>query len=365
MSIYIYNILSVFVYKFFIKSKKIYITIVSMQLFLILALRDVTVGYDLDNYIAGYNYINTLNFREMLATLKLGHANLIYPFKYESGYVVFNWIVGHLGFDFHSFLIIVAGICITSITIFIYKYSDNVMLSYIIYLGIGGYIYCFSILRQSLALAIVLLSVTYILDEKYYRAMMFIILAVTFHITAILFIPLLILRKFKITNKLYRIYLYVVVLIFLSSYQLYSRVILPFLNSIGDQRYTHLNFQINNMMIVLLFLSGIIYFFVKDKFYNNTKNNFMLAAFSMATLYEIFGLYNDGLARGIIYYMIFSIIVIPNTIEEYLYRSYKLGYDAKNIGLQKKIIYFVILIIMLGLMYISMKYTPMNPYKIY
>ena len=66
------------------RNKKIVIFMCCTTMFLFLALRAETLGVDLDNYSAGYNYIRGLNFSEMISRLHFFRtAELVYPFSYE------------------------------------------------------------------------------------------------------------------------------------------------------------------------------------------------------------------------------------------------------------------------------------------
>ena len=107
MGIYLFNILSLPIYKAIFKSKKVFCALIALQLFFILALRDISVGTDLPTYSAGFEYIRSLSFLDMISKLRfIRVSELIYPFSFESGYVILNWLIAKVGLGFHSLLAI-------------------------------------------------------------------------------------------------------------------------------------------------------------------------------------------------------------------------------------------------------------------
>ena len=66
MAIYLLNFISIPIYDLLIKNKKKLVLIVSLQLFLILALRADTLGVDLDNYKQFYEFYKTIKKNQQL-----------------------------------------------------------------------------------------------------------------------------------------------------------------------------------------------------------------------------------------------------------------------------------------------------------
>jgi len=190
MTIYILNLILIIIYdKIFKKLKKgksIYIIVVSIQLFFILALRGFTVGDDLDSYIAYYKIIGqmslTVNFMEL-----------------EKGYVLYNSILGHLSPDPRFFFIVTSAILVVGISKFIHDYSKTPWLSYFLFITLGFYAIDFGLLRQALAIIIVINGFKYVENRKFWKFGMSIVLATLFHTTAIFGILIYFLRYFKFT----------------------------------------------------------------------------------------------------------------------------------------------------------------------
>ena len=155
MAIFLLNYISIPIYDLLIKKKRAVLLLVTLQMFLILALRADTLGVDLVDYKIFYEHYQTMTFGEIIRGFRpIGGSAHVYGV--DSGYVLFNWIIGKLGFSFHSFLVIYAGLVLSSVALFIDRYCEDVGVALATFVSIGGFVSLFGILRQSLALAIFL-----------------------------------------------------------------------------------------------------------------------------------------------------------------------------------------------------------------
>ena len=319
MIIYLINILLILIYSIFIKDKKKFVVLVSLQLFLILALRSSSLGVDLNNYSAGFTYIKNLDFFNMLSRLHIFNvAELVYPYDYEGGYVLFNWIIANLGLSFHGFLIICAFINITSIGYIIYKYSDMPWVSFIVFCTFGIYTYFFGILRQSLALCFFLFSLHFAIQNKKSKAILLFFLAFWMHRAVLIMLPIyLFINRKNITKKKYTIALLLSIPFLLVSGQLYSYIVYPIMNFFG-KGYAGSGFQINNLIILLYIVAFIIMIFANfKKGSENKMNGIAIWAIILSIYIEIFGMYNDNFARVLQMYNVFLLITIPYVVRQY------------------------------------------------
>ena len=170
--------------------KKIFLFIIGGQLIILFALRDFYTGVDILRYKLTYDWIS-------------GH-DISYAFsvreEFENvGYFVFNYLLSHFGVSYQTFLAIVGVICVVPILYFIYKYSKYPLFSVVIYLSMGVYAFQFSGLKQAIAMSISLVAFEYLLQNKEKNFYISVFVAMLFHPTAIVMLPLyLILRTKKI-----------------------------------------------------------------------------------------------------------------------------------------------------------------------
>lgn len=119
MTIYLLNLFSIPFYVFFLrcvffteeKQRRWLCWIVGIQLFLTAALRNISVGGDLENYIPAFKYIGELSWKELVFV----------PF--ETGYVVLNKVVFVLSQNVQLLLVIIGGFVVFGYVRMIYQNS--------------------------------------------------------------------------------------------------------------------------------------------------------------------------------------------------------------------------------------------------
>ncbi|MBV1709527.1 MAG: EpsG family protein [Erysipelothrix sp.] len=83
---------------------------------------------------------------------------------------------------------------------FIYKYSRNAFISVLVFMSSGLFIFFLSGFRQSLALVIILYSLDFILKRKFIEFLILILIAFSFHQSAIVFLPMYLILNVKMTT---------------------------------------------------------------------------------------------------------------------------------------------------------------------
>lgn len=318
MSIYLISIACIPMYHYFIRNRKWFVIVATIHLFALLALRDVSLGVDLPNYAGGYAYISSLSFSEVLQRLHfVDSADLIYPYSYESGYVLINWIISAIGFDFHGFLVLHAAFCTFSFGLFVYRYSKMPWMSFMLFSSLGMYFYLFGILRQTLALSVLLLALPAILEKKRLRTFGLIAAAFMIHRSAILFVLLYFFKEMRVSRNVMTKYILLCLVGLILSPYIYRYVVVPVLSFLGKSRYTNIQFTWNNQILMMFAIAFIILIFIHFDMFQQKENRLALWGFLLAFPVEIIGMNNDGFARSVEYYLIFICLLIPAVIADY------------------------------------------------
>lgn len=327
MWIYILNVVTIIIYALLIKDKKKFVILVGIQLFLILAMRDITMGVDMENYIGGYKYISQMNFDGLVSSLRpSGVSELVYPYFYENGYTILNWIVSHIGIGFHGLLVVCAGINIISVSYFIYKYSKNPWLSFVIFCTFGFFVYDFGILRQSLALSIILWAYIFADKRKLIPMVLAFLLAFSFHRAAIIALPILALLYFRvkpITRKglLYLLILTIPVVIF--SGFIYNNIVVNVMDAMNRLYIGH-EAGINKRIVMLLAVAFFMLFTFDFSKQKSRMSTIACYALMFSVYFSIFGLYNETLNRASQFLSIFLVILVPDILGQYSGQKSKL-----------------------------------------
>lgn len=367
MLIYIINFLSIPIWKVLVKSRKLFTAILSLQLFLILALRDVTIGSDLVTYSGGFSYISSLSLSSVLSRLRLiNAAKLVSPYSFESGYVLLNKLVSMFGGNFRVFMILHAAFCVGSFGYFIYKHSSNPHLSFAMLAALGFYEYAFGILRQTLAVCILLWAVPFIWKKNPISYYLIVFVAFTIHRASAIFVLLYPISQMKITEKTFSLsFVFWLVLLILVK-PIFNYILVPVLRLIGKGSHANGSMTFNFQIIIMILWAVLVALFADLKTLNgsefkvNAKLNGEIAVkravcmgFLLAVPVQILGLMNDVVARMVEFYFIFSIILIPNVLMEY---------KNKKLVLVGEIVLYVLLFACLIIVLNSSEIVPYVPF---
>lgn len=149
---------------------------------LLAGFRDQTIGTDLKTYVLPdfYYAVNSDNIEEYFEIS-----------KEEPFYTILNFVISRFTNDFHWVLFIVQLIMTTLVYITIYKQREKISmwLAMLVYM-ILFYTRFLNLVRQGIAVCIIILSFNFIKDKKPIKYIISIIIAMLFHRTAIIAMPL-------------------------------------------------------------------------------------------------------------------------------------------------------------------------------
>lgn len=168
--------------------KKFYKYFTIIFLALIFGLRDYHVGTDTLNYLGIFN--------------GLGKKFIWENMFCEKGFCVLSILVNKLFGNFTVFLIVCGLIIYFNIINVFCSLSESPSISILCYFSIGSFAQSCNILRQNLALSFCLVALYYLIKkDKPILFTLFVFIGFLFHKSAILFLVILPLRKFKINIK--------------------------------------------------------------------------------------------------------------------------------------------------------------------
>lgn len=110
--------------------------------------------------------------------------------NYEPGFVLFSILCKSLFPNYFIWIFICALIDILLLKKIFKEYSFNVCLSFAIYFAIGAIIMEFNLMRNIKAILILILATKYIRERKIWKYFLCVLIAMLFHLTSIIFIPL-------------------------------------------------------------------------------------------------------------------------------------------------------------------------------
>lgn len=356
MLIYWLNFFSVSVYRFIIKNKGVLVFLITLQLFLILALRDNSVGVDLGAYEGMYNYIGRLGWQNLLSRLHFfSIAELPENMRIESGYAVFNWLIYQLGFSYHAFLVVCAAVTLLPVGWFIYKYSKNPSLSFLIYISTELYINNFGILRQSIAIGILVLSVPFILQKRLKMSLLFLALAFTFHRVSLLWLPLCFVPYITLNKQKFATLIAGGFVFWAGFFALGHGFAVSILSFLGKTRYIGDSLRYSNTIVLIILIIGLIYLLCDiTKLAKDSLYNLLFWALIETFYFNIITSYML-LNRALPVLLIFVAVLVPNMLCQVRYQLSPY---------QKKLLHFSIMGVLTLVLFMYMIYRLKDSYII-
>ena len=288
-------------YKMTQYKKKQFLILYGILLVLFIGFRNRNIGSS-----DSLNYYNM--FLDAIKTSSL--RNFYNPNGVEIGFQLFLWIFSRFINNPQWIFIISAIIYITCISIFIYNNSDDVILSYTLYITLGLMIFMIQGMRQSIAMSICLLSFEFVKAKKFKQFLLFILLAMMFHQTAIVFIAVYFLLNLKIKVTHISTFLFFA---FISLF--FINIIISYANKIFNRSYTD-TADSGGFVAVAIYLLIIIFdiLFNKDlkRFqYESTFFYMLLLGFFSYIMRYVGALAAERIS---FYFMFSQLIILPNTI---------------------------------------------------
>ncbi len=156
-------------------TKRRFIVIAFIPLFILGGFRGETVGGDLKNYLSEFEYlVHITDFKTFI--LEATH---------EPGYLLYIKLLSLLSDDSRMFLVGTSLLSLIGPFYIIYKNSRQPMLSILIYYITGFYTNTFNNVRQSLAISIVFIAFCFLERKNFRKYFIMVLFASTFHYSAI------------------------------------------------------------------------------------------------------------------------------------------------------------------------------------
>lgn len=329
MFVYIVSFAGIFIAGCFynhkiIFNRKHFLVLAFVILGTIAAIRNVSVGCDTAAYMSMYHGMR-LNIDSRI----------------EPGFRLLCQILNGISSDERILLLVTGYFCMAAFCIFIYKYSENPLLSVMLFLMYNYFFSMMNLMRQYIALAICILALPLGKKHKGYYCL-FVLLAASFHYTAIVMLIVCFFMNGKNVSRKKIIHIIIAgIIVYFMLPQIYKIVteIMPQYRIYYNTLYMSENYfgaLIESMRIgITLCLAWVL--IQKD----SMNADFIIIMLCMAFIIQIFGTRINLLARIAQYFSVFEIIAIPNAIKNIKKRDIKIAVTGGVAAIS--LIYFIII----------------------
>lgn len=271
-----------------------------VMLFLLLALRHITVGRDVENYSLIFNSVSRREW-----------GNL-HSLNLEMAYVVLNKTILLFTNEFQWLLVVTAALTVLPIGHQYLKHTNDPALTIVLFIVMSTFVMLFSGIRQAIAIALGMIAFEFTRGKKLSPFILMVILAVLFHSSGFMLIFMYPLYHAKITKN----WLYVVVPIMVMLF-VFNRQVFGMLTFILKRfaSYDVTTTSTGAYTMIILFVLFCVYAFVipdESKLDADTigMRNFLL----LATMIQMFAPLHTLAMRMNYYYMVFVPLLIPKII---------------------------------------------------
>lgn len=176
------------------KTKRTFLMWCGFAMFLIISLRHYEVGSaDSLHYYEHWEEMSLYSYSGLKSYIEIA--------RFEPGYCVFVWVFSQIFPNGQILFILTAFFFTFAVCRYIYINSKDPELSFVMYICLGLYTFMVQGLRQSIAMSICLFAIEFIKKRKIIPFVLLVLLAFTFHQSAIVFLLAYFLYGFKINLK--------------------------------------------------------------------------------------------------------------------------------------------------------------------
>lgn len=181
------------------QSRKYYLFVVFSAILLVAILRSDQVGTDLRIYYSKYYPLyKNVPWDKIQSVTVSG--------DWEWGFCAFCKLIGQLSTDVQCFIVFSSIVSVVPYALFIYRNSDDVVFSSVFFLGYHIYMQSLNVIRQAMAVGIILLGVEALKRKKYIVFLVYVFIATMFHTSAIIAVLLLVCDLLKYNrNTIYKL----------------------------------------------------------------------------------------------------------------------------------------------------------------
>lgn len=326
MTVYLINIALMLIWAYamflgrgstkFKNPKKIFCTAAAIQWILISGLRGLSVGADTISYNTAFENVKTYSWDYIF------RLNYDYLFKgletKDPGYKLLMKIFQIFSGNYQVFLIFIAVVFTVPMAVWIYKYSKDPLLSFLVYSCLFYSFFAITGHRQTIATALVsFIGYEFISRRKLIPFLLCCFAAYMIHKSSLVILPFYFLINKKITRK-YIVCIFVAtvltyifrgkILVFLAE-SIYTNYADTFGVNMTNGAYTYV------AMFILLFIVGVARY--KSILPIEENSSYIFNAMFMATVFTPMLLANYAAMRISQYYSVVIMLLLPDIVESF------------------------------------------------
>ena len=292
---------------------RIFCFFASLNWILISGLRSLSVGDDTKAYKEQFTSIKFQTWDSLFEAFKQKYFHN--GDGKDIGYGLLEKTFQLMSTNYQLWLFAIAALFFVAFGFFVYKYSENPYLSYILFSTLFYSFFAITGLRQTIATAVVVfIGIELIKQKKFVPFFILIILMSTVHASVLCFLPFYWLSRIKINKVTLVVYWFAIIFSFVFRNQLFS-----FLKNVaGYEQYSEYEGAgATTFTLMLLLIAIYTTFTYKLMLYKDDKgiNEISINALMLSCFFSSMLMINPSTMRVVQYYSIFMVLIFPLIIK--------------------------------------------------
>lgn len=227
------------------------------------------------------------------------------------GIRLFFKAAGSLGISYDVCLFLIAALTAITLGILVYRYSPGPYWSYLMYISMGIYLFTYSGLKQTVAMALIILAAIGILEDRPGKFLFWTLMATLFHMPAAIFIVAYPIAK----KKMDRYYVLILLIAMACVFVFRDQIVGWFSEAYYEDEtkyYAKKTIGGRALMMALFIVAGLILRPAQrgDRIYSQVVNLMVVAA-----IIQTFSVYDNVFTRLADYYYQFVVLHMPMMLE--------------------------------------------------
>lgn len=176
----------------YLRKRWAWLFLAALPMLALIALRGSDVGADTSGYLKFFNQMVDTPWRSIFIVNES-------EYQFEPGFVVFEKLITYVTQNAKVYQVIYSSVYLLAVVTFANQLEKANFSFLFFFATLGTYIFMFTGVRQCLAMSICLFSYKFIKEHKFIPFLLLLVLAFTFHKSAILFIAAYFIYKRKIS----------------------------------------------------------------------------------------------------------------------------------------------------------------------
>ncbi|MCH3976610.1 MAG: EpsG family protein [Bacilli bacterium] len=304
-----------FILKKYKNGNKIFCTICTIVLILIVGLRNEKLG------LTDTLYVYKPHF------LQIYHYDFSFIFELKDyGFQIMTYLFTRIfGDNFQLYLFLFGMPYIICISFLIYKFSKNSLISFICFMSLHYFEISFTLMRQVNAMALLALALYFLINKKYFKFIIFVALAYFFHQISIVFLILLPLSFIPLKKKVIAPIVFAICLAFIMMPFTIRDVLFKLVaDSERWQSYEVSTTSKNLVLFAINLLFWIISYLYLDDLKKSNANKVLFLCSTLALCISPLTIILGEFSRVSYLFGIANVVLFPNSLEIFKIKKEKM-----------------------------------------